>query len=81
MLQPTVRTFVLADLKCYMCGATAGSLVGARLGARALPQKWVGDFHDRLESIVIGMTDNRFTDLAGRTLAQARRLAAASGAP
>jgi hypothetical protein len=26
MLQPTVRTFVLADLKCYMCGATAGSL-------------------------------------------------------
>jgi hypothetical protein len=26
MLQPIVRTFVLADLKCYMCGATAGSL-------------------------------------------------------
>jgi len=26
MLQPTIRTFVLADLKCYMCGATAGSI-------------------------------------------------------
>lgn len=26
MLQPTIRTFVLADLKCYMCGATAGQI-------------------------------------------------------
>src|SRR5215216_1042637 len=25
-MQPTIRTFVLADLKCYMCGATAGSI-------------------------------------------------------
>jgi hypothetical protein len=26
MLQPVIRTFVLADLKCFMCGATAGSI-------------------------------------------------------
>ena len=26
MLQPTIRSFILADLKCYMCGATAGSI-------------------------------------------------------
>jgi hypothetical protein len=25
-MQPTIRTFVLADLKCYLCGATAGSI-------------------------------------------------------
>jgi len=25
-MQPMIRTFVLADLKCYMCGATAGSI-------------------------------------------------------
>jgi hypothetical protein len=25
-MQPIIRTFVLADLKCYLCGATAGSL-------------------------------------------------------
>src|SRR5579859_3796893 len=25
-MQPTVHTFVLADLKCYMCGASAGSI-------------------------------------------------------
>ena len=58
-------------------GATAGSLVGSTVGAAALPPEWVGDFNDRLESIVIGMTDNRFSDLAERTQAQARILAAA----
>src|SRR5215208_7928464 len=26
LMQPVIRTFVLADLKCYMCGATAGSI-------------------------------------------------------
>jgi hypothetical protein len=25
-MQPMIRTFLLADLKCYMCGATAGSI-------------------------------------------------------
>jgi hypothetical protein len=26
MLQPVIRTFVLADLKCLMCGATVGEI-------------------------------------------------------
>jgi DNA-directed RNA polymerase subunit RPC12/RpoP len=25
-MHPIIRTFVLADLKCYMCGATVGSI-------------------------------------------------------
>jgi len=25
-MQPQIRTFVLADLKCYMCGAAVGSI-------------------------------------------------------
>jgi hypothetical protein len=25
-MQPEIRTFVLADLKCYMCGAAVGSI-------------------------------------------------------
>jgi hypothetical protein len=25
-MQPIVRTFVLVDLKCYLCGASAGSI-------------------------------------------------------
>jgi ADP-ribosylglycohydrolase len=56
-------------------GATAGSLAGSLLGARRLPDRWIAGFNDRLESIVIGMTDNSFADLADRTLAQAKRLA------
>jgi len=56
-------------------GATAGSLVGSLEGATRLPQKWVAPFNDRLESIVIGMTDNRFTDLAERTMAQLQQVA------
>ena len=26
MMQPTIRTYMLVDLKCYMCGAIAGSI-------------------------------------------------------
>lgn len=72
--EPSICLTVMGGWDTDCTGATAGSLAGARIGARALPKKWVGDFHDRLESIVIGMTDNRFTDLADRTLLQARRL-------
>jgi ADP-ribosylglycohydrolase len=73
--EPAVCLTVMGGWDTDCTGATAGSLAGAFIGAKALPPKWVGDFHDKLESIVIGMTDNRFTDLAGRTLAQAHRLA------
>ncbi len=30
-MQPMIRTFVLADLKCLMCGATAGSIERERV--------------------------------------------------
>lgn len=55
-------------------GATAGSVMGALLGADKLPQKWVGVLNDRLESIVVGYTDNRISDLATRTVAVARKV-------
>jgi ADP-ribosylglycohydrolase len=72
--EPAICLTVMGGWDTDCTGATAGSLAGALIGARALPHKWVGDFNDRLESIVIGMTDNRFTDLADRTIAQAKRL-------
>jgi ADP-ribosylglycohydrolase len=56
-------------------GATAGSVMGALLGAKALPLKWVAPLNDRLESIVIGYTDNRISELAERTLDLAKGLA------
>ena len=72
--EPAICVTVMGGWDTDCTGATAGSLAGAFIGARALPKKWVGSFNDRLESIVIGMTDNSFADLTARTLAQAKRL-------
>jgi len=53
-------------------GATVGSIMGALLGANALPQKWIAPLADRLKSIVTGFTECAISDLARRTLAQAK---------
>jgi ADP-ribosylglycohydrolase len=81
LLGPAICLTVMGGWDADCTGATAGSLAGAALGARALPGQWVDPFHDRLESIVVGMTDNRFSDLARRTLAQVDRLRAAPSDP
>jgi ADP-ribosylglycohydrolase len=48
-------------------GATAGSVIGTILGAKALPAKWIAPLHNRLSSIVIGFTDMKLSELAART--------------
>jgi len=55
-------------------GATAGSIMGAFLGAAQLPHKWTGPLNDTLHSDVVGFTHSRFTDLAERTLVQAKKI-------
>jgi ADP-ribosylglycohydrolase len=55
-------------------GATVGSILGARIGARALPAKWVGVFNDRLLSFVRGCNENSISDLAERTFEIAKRV-------
>jgi DNA-directed RNA polymerase subunit RPC12/RpoP len=35
-MQPVIHTFLLADLKCYMCGASAGSIERERGSKAAL---------------------------------------------
>jgi hypothetical protein len=35
-MAPLIRTFVLVEMKCYMCGATAGSIERERGSTRAL---------------------------------------------
>ena len=67
-LEPAICLTVMGGWDTDCTGATAGSIGGASRGARSLPAKWVGPFDDRLESIVIGYTDNRFSDIAERTL-------------
>lgn len=48
-------------------GATTGSIVGAILGAEALPVKRIDPMNDRVKSVVLGFTDSRISDLAERT--------------
>lgn len=55
-------------------GATAGSVMGALLGAKGIPSRWVEPLNDTLESSLHGMNVNRISDLAARTLAVAQRV-------
>jgi ADP-ribosylglycohydrolase len=57
-------------------GATAGSVIGTMLGAKALPAKWIAPLHDRISSIVIGYTDTKLSALAKRTCAVQQTVAA-----
>ncbi len=59
-------------------GATAGSLMGAMLGADAIPEQWTEPLNDTLESAGYGFGLCRISDLAARTLDQAS-LVLASG--
>ncbi len=56
-------------------GATAGSVMGTILGAKALPGKWIAPLNDRISSIVIGYTDTRLSRLARRTGAIQQKIA------
>ena len=47
--------------------ATAGSMLGASLGARELPAEWIDPLNDRLQSLVNGFGSSRISDLAQRT--------------
>jgi ADP-ribosylglycohydrolase len=68
----TVTTAVMCGWDTDCNGATAGSILGAMVGARALPREWVEPLGDRLESAVHGFANLRISQLAERTLAQAR---------
>ncbi|MCC6445769.1 MAG: ADP-ribosylglycohydrolase family protein [Armatimonadetes bacterium] len=67
----TISVMAGWDTDCN--GATAGSILGAILGASRLPGKWINPLNDRLLSIVIGFTDSRISDLAKRTMKFAQK--------
>ena len=49
-------------------GATAGSVLGVVLGAKALPEKWIAPLNDSLESGVDGFGRVKISDMASRTM-------------
>jgi ADP-ribosylglycohydrolase len=47
-------------------GATAGSILGAILGAKRLPKKWTAPFGDKVESYIKGKRWWRTSDIVRR---------------
>jgi ADP-ribosylglycohydrolase len=70
----TICITVMGGLDTDCNGATAGSVVGAMLGARRLPAKWVRPMANKLRSIVSGYDNIKITDVADMALAVNRKL-------
>ncbi len=69
----TVAISVMGGWDTDCNGATAGSIIGALLGAKNLPKEWVEPLSDRIQSFVIGFSDSKISELAERTFAIARK--------
>jgi len=72
-LGQTITTAVMGGLDTDCNGATAGSALGPMLGAKRLPEKWIGPLNDRVMSYVTGFYDSRISELAQRTLLAAKK--------
>lgn len=75
-LGPTITTAVAGGWDTDCNGASAGSVLGAMVGAQPLPYEWVGPLNDRMDTALSGVRAGqplKFSDLARRSVAQARR--------
>ncbi|MBI4579414.1 MAG: ADP-ribosylglycohydrolase family protein [Planctomycetes bacterium] len=64
----TICMTVMGGWDTDCTGATAGSVLGAMLGAEALPGRWIRPLHNRLRSIVVGYDNLPITDVADMAL-------------
>ena len=55
-------------------GATAGSIAGAMLGAKALPEHWIGRLNDTLNSQIIGYHPIAISECARRSVTIATKV-------
>lgn len=60
----TVSLAVMGGWDTDCNGATAGSVLGAMLGAEKLPKRWLGPLNNRLRSFVVGYDNRAITDIA-----------------
>jgi len=72
----TIALTVMGGVDTDCTGATAGSILGAILGARRLPKKWVEPFGDRVESYIIGKRNWRTSDIVRRFVKVAKAVGA-----
>ena len=55
-------------------GATAGSIIGAALGARKLPDKWISPLGGKLDTSVQGFMQPQIEELVDRTMTQIQKI-------
>jgi hypothetical protein len=72
--EQAITTAVLGGWDTDCNGATVGSIMGARLGAAALPQKWTTPFHDTLNAAIPGFHPIAISECAQRSEAVWRKL-------
>jgi len=54
--------------------ATAGSIVGAIVGKKGVPEHWYKDFNNKVESYLIGIEEFKIDDVIQRFAAQAKKV-------
>jgi len=65
--EKAITTAVLGGWDTDCNGATVGSIMGARLGAAALPSQWIDPLHDTLYAEVIGFHPIAISECARRS--------------
>ncbi len=77
-LEKAICISVMGGLDTDCNGATAGSVMGALLGASAVPSKWSAPLRNTLHSSLEGMNVSKISDLTARTVKVAQRVLALS---
>ena len=65
-LEKTISITVMGGYDTDCTAATAGSIAGAILGAKQLPDKWIAPLGDRLRTYLIGAEEYSIKDVASR---------------
>jgi ADP-ribosylglycohydrolase len=66
-LGKSISISVMAGYDTDCNGATTGSIIGAILGAKTLPERWVSPLHDSVRSVVAGHSHSKISELSIRT--------------
>ena len=72
---PTICLAVRGGWDTDCNGATAGSVLGVMLGARAIPRQWTAPFNNTVRSALFGFAENSISELAYRTVAVGKKVA------
>ncbi len=70
----TIGISVMAGFDTDCNGATAGSIIGTVLGAKAIPEKWISPLNDTIHSSINEVSRAKISDLATRTIAIASKV-------